>query len=329
MHTALRDAVQQAWPNCLHAAGAPDAIVDLDGDTEYLDELSPLDSLLRPVSDAAKENSTYECVDHQDLVYMFRASGSSAVVRRRASPSDESEGSLYVLKGINFYDFLSHRHAFKRNRDVFYRAIQTLISMPPHPNILSPPRIFAVANRDGGRAPINNNVERPGTRLSLRDKARWWLQMSLAVEHTHHTAHTYHKDIEPANFLVDDQGNAILIDWEQSVSARYTIAPEADGVWDAAEVVGLASSASPRACEAAEVFSLGRTMWVLLQEVWVADLYHLGPKEIIVSWDEDAKDTPDHWKAVVMRCLHLDPNERIGLTDLVRFWGEQQHISLD
>ena len=39
---------------------------------------------------------------------------------------------------------------------------------------------------------------------------------------------------------------------------------------------------------------------------------------------EDAGGIPDHWKAVVMRCLECDPNKRIGLSDLVRFWEGQQ-----
>lgn len=34
MRTALRDAVLQAWPNCVHVAVAPDVVVDLDGDAE-------------------------------------------------------------------------------------------------------------------------------------------------------------------------------------------------------------------------------------------------------------------------------------------------------
>jgi serine/threonine protein kinase len=166
-------------------------------------------------------------------------------------------------------------------------------------------------------------------------------------------------DIKLANFLVDDHGNTILIDWEQSGAPLYTLAPEADGEWDVDEVDGLNapprlvytqyqgpvrvnlprgrpawnvfpewSRRWPRACEAAEVFSLGRTMWMLLQEVPQEDVEDLDPKEIVVHWDEGADDIPDHWKAVVMRCLERDPNKRIRLTELIRFWERQQQISL-
>lgn len=56
--------------------------------------------------------------------------------------------------------------------------------------------------------------------------------MSSAILHTHLVARTYHMDIKPANFLVDDEGDLILIDWEQSGAPLYTLAPEASGEYD-------------------------------------------------------------------------------------------------
>ena len=77
-------------------------------------------------------------------------------------------------------------------------------------------------------------------------------------------------------------------------------------------------------CEAAEVFSLGWAMWMLLQEVPQGGCVE-DPEEIIVSWSEDADDVPDHRKATVMRCLERDPNQMMRLADLVQCWeGEQQ-----
>ncbi|KAH8749322.1 kinase-like domain-containing protein [Diaporthe sp. PMI_573] len=335
MRTAFGDAVRQAWPNCTFAAAAPDAIVDLDGKAkeginwrvryesalyqQYLCALSSVDSLL--MNDATQRN--YEYVDRRDLILFYHLSGrgTSAVVRR--APTVESD-LLYVLKGIEFVDFLTSRDEFMHNRDVFYHTIQTLASMPPHPNILSPPRILVVASYLGNegkavvcgtlypfmaRGSLEDQVTRSrkhGRCLSLQDKAVWCLQMSSAVAHTHHIAHTYHMDIKLANFLVDDHGNTILIDWEQSGAPLYTLAPEADGEWDVDEVDGLNapprlvytqyqgpvrvnlprgrpawnvfpewSRRWPRACEAAEVFSLGRTMWMLLQEVPQEDVEDL------------------------------------------------------
>ena len=78
----------------------------------------------------------------------------------------------------------------------------------------------------------------------------------------------------------------------------------------------------PRAWEGAEVFSLGRTMWMLLEQVTQNEVEGLG--EVVVSWSKVAKDIPEGRRGVVDRCLDLDPNGRIGLLALVNFWeGEK------
>jgi serine/threonine protein kinase len=59
--------------------------------------------------------------------------------------------------------------------------------------------------------------------------------MASAIAHTHFTAHKFHMDIKPANFVLDSNQNLILIDWEQSGAPLYTLAPEANGSWDVKE----------------------------------------------------------------------------------------------
>lgn len=140
------------------------------------------------------------------------------------------------------------------DRDVFYRAIKTISSMPPHPNIQPPPHVIAVAGdqKDQGQkllcgtlyrfmacGTLDDQVMRcksNGTRIELQDKALWCFQLSSALAHTHHVGHTYHMDIKPANVVVDDHGNAILIDWEQSGAPLCTLTPEANGDWDVEEM---------------------------------------------------------------------------------------------
>lgn len=170
-------------------------------------------------------------------------------------------------------------------------------------------------------------------------------------------AHTFHMDIKPANFVVNANKDLILIDWEQSGACQYSLAPEADGSWNVktAETIssnctGSHSSAPklvyekycgpyrenlawgrpkwkvfpywreyyPRALMAAEVFSLGRTIWMLLEQVPQSRLEDAD--EVVVSWSEDAMDVPKDWKAVVSRCLDPDPSKRIRLSGLVDFW---------
>ncbi|KAI4860724.1 hypothetical protein F4820DRAFT_435967 [Hypoxylon rubiginosum] len=70
------------------------------------------------------------------------------------------------------------------------------------------------------------------SRIPLNQKVRWCADMAAAVAHTHRQAKTYHMDIKPGNFLIDEHDNLALGDWEQSDSPATTLAPEADGTWD-------------------------------------------------------------------------------------------------
>ena len=59
-------------------------------------------------------------------------------------------------------------------------------------------------------------------------------------------------------------------------------------------------------------------MWMLLEQVAQSEVEDLD--EVIVSWSEVAKNVPDDWKTIVSRCLDIDPNKRIELSELVSFW---------
>ncbi|KAK4696820.1 hypothetical protein P7C71_g1164, partial [Lecanoromycetidae sp. Uapishka_2] len=193
------------------------------------------------------------------------------------------------------------------------------------------------------------------TREPRRNLARWCFQMVSAIAHTHFEAHTYHMDLKPPNILLDDEENIIVIDWEQSGAPRSTRAPEVDGTWDVQEVNNedvphliytkykgpprqnmahgrpkwnifpIWRQHCPRALEKAEVYSLGRTMWMLLQLVGSEELE--GNEKLAMYWDERSKDIPQHWKELVGRCLEPDPNTRVGLRELEAFWREEKQKS--
>ncbi|KAJ3954725.1 hypothetical protein N0V92_008769 [Colletotrichum tropicale] len=76
----------------------------------------------------------------------------------------------------------------------------------------------------------NSNALR--SRIPLATKVRWCTNMAAAIAHTHRQAKTYHMDIKPGNFLIDQDDNLVLGDWEQTDAPTTTIAPEADGTWD-------------------------------------------------------------------------------------------------
>ncbi|RSL62933.1 hypothetical protein CEP54_005496 [Fusarium duplospermum] len=199
-----------------------------------------------------------------------------------------------------------------------------------------------------------------GKQISLREKVKWCHQMSLVVAHTHRSLHTFHMDIQPGNFLVDSERNLVLIDWEQSGTSTTTLAPEADGTWDVNEepttkdtrLVYTKYTGPPRrnmpkdggtatfqawnvfpewqatlhrATELAEVFALGRTMWMVLTQTvdGFDEVKH--PNDVRVTWDSE-NDIPKNWIETVNRCMAEDPNERPNVEDLVKFWYVEQTL---
>ncbi|KAI1076824.1 kinase-like domain-containing protein [Whalleya microplaca] len=206
---------------------------------------------------------------------------------------------------------------------------------------------------------LDKHIERSNEsreRIPLSCKAKWCYQMAAALAHTHFVAHTYHMDIKPGNFLLDADSNLVLIDWEQCDAPISTAAPEIDGTWDVEEIpedqtttlrytkytgpdrrnmplttpgesgwntwnVFLVwSEQCPKALELAEVFSLGRCMWMLLRQPDMIAFEDIESTEEVVEDWESSEDIPAHWKHVIQRYLKHDPNERISLRELTDFW---------
>ena len=202
-----------------------------------------------------------------------------------------------------------------------------------------------------------------GERIPLSRKALWSYEMAAAIAHTHFVAHTYHMDIKPGNFLLDANFQLVLIDWEQSDAPITTVAPEVDGTWDVEEVPAeeglttalrytkytgperrnmpettpgpngwnvwnvfpLWNEQCPKALELAEVFSLGRSMWMLLRQPDMDAFEDLmSTEDLVEDWDS-SEDIPLRWRHVVQDCLKRNPNERIGLRKLLTFWDGVRH----
>ena len=210
----------------------------------------------------------------------------------------------------------------------------------------------------GNGTTLEDEIERAnkqGTGLALKEKAKWCWQMASAVHHTHRVAKTYHMDIKPGNFVFNIDRNLFLIDWEQHGAPACTIAPEADGTWDVEEAASEPSNTddrvlrrlryhkytgpprqnepwnwptwnvfpiwqetNPRALEAAEVFSLGRTMWMLLQQLLQEDVGASDKTPTV--WQSSSNDIPDQWRNIVNECNDPDPNKRPRLEGIVGFW---------
>ncbi|KAF9875018.1 phosphotransferase enzyme family protein [Colletotrichum karsti] len=192
-------------------------------------------------------------------------------------------------------------------------------------------------------------ANREGVRIPLALKAKWCHGMAFGIQHTHQVGKSYHMDLKPGNMLVDDEDDVRLIDWEQSGVSMFTHPPEVTIDQEAEESMTTVGKAGkpriiytphdgaprknqkwgfpdwnvfpewkrtcPRAAELAEVFSLGRTMWMLLEQV------EQSPDTAV--WTEISEDIPSEWKAMVNKCIERDPNDRPELDEVVEFWRNQ------
>ncbi|KAI4114213.1 MAG: hypothetical protein LQ345_004977 [Seirophora villosa] len=264
---------------------------------------------------------------------------------------------LYVFKGVDLGTFLESPTDFALQRDVCYHEVQSMSLLPRHPNIMPPPNTFVSVKIIAGdqqalvcgalypfisHGTIDDQIESAkatGTRLPPICKATWCFPIASAIAHAHFIAYTFHMDIKVSNFLLDADRNLLLIDWEQSGAALHTLAPEADGSWMGHQSGGRRilifwdgglSSTEARTStmvitakilpgvDPTEVFSLGRCMWTLMDEMTEQEIEECD--EIVVSWSEYTDGIPEDWKDVVNRCLASDPNDRIGLKEPVDFW---------
>ncbi|ATY61772.1 kinase-like domain [Cordyceps militaris] len=383
MRAALWSAVAAIWLDCarLDATSQPDTIINVTEDgswevvTDYL--LADYLSLLPEPSDFAAQGLT-KTVAFQNLTRLQQLGGRGCTTLVHDSSTPEAK---MVFKGVDFRTFLFTYESglVKEEITSFKRSIELLCHMPPHPYILPAPQILVTMTdrerkceyvcgclypfyTNGNLADKIEESNGTGVRIPLPLKAKWCYQMTAAIAHTHYEAKTFHMDIKPGNFILDDNSNVVLVDWEQNDAPVTTAAPEMDGTWDAQEMSERLPDGStttrvlyskyqgpprrnmpeetpgsngwnvwnsllhwqktcPKAAELAEVFSLGRTMWMLLSQYRSEDLDDVESTEDVVE-DWSGSDTiPASYKTLVGSCLERDPTKRPALEQVERFWA--------
>lgn len=325
-----------------------------------------------------------EQVEFAAIVRYDQLGGRGCATRIRRM--DKSSGDFMVFKGIEFRTFLTYTDdeddkTIRHMIHGWHRSNNLLRNMPKHPNVLpAPSKLVTYGNQDGvvcgtlqpfyEGGDVGSRIEKSNilrARIPLTTKVRWCTDMAAAVAHTHRQAKTYHMDIKPGNFLIDQDGNLVLGDWEQTDAPTTTIAPEADGTWDVEmeeEGGGLAgngwnrprlqytkyegpprrnteedvlgdypwntwnvfpgwSAEHPLALELAEVFSLGRAMWMLLRQpdMDFDEIEH--PSQLKTSW-EGAEDIHTAWVGMTDRCMAEEPNERPDVMEVLGFWQAER-----
>ncbi|OTA97005.1 hypothetical protein M434DRAFT_27349 [Hypoxylon sp. CO27-5] len=405
MRAALWGAVRIVWPACLQddSISRIDTVIDVDSQDSavkhviwkaYSHPWFPrfLDILVdsRYLVGRTTSNISSHKVPFEQLIRYEQLGGHRCATKVRLGRDAKD---FHVFKGVDFRTFLAQSDdegdsVIKHTVQGWHNSNTLLNTMPLHPNILPRP-LFLVTIRRGEQelacgtiqplyegGDLGSTIERSnfkGERLPLWLKAHWCANIAAALLHTHRVVKTYHMDIKPGNFLIDERQNLILCDWEQTDTPSTTLAPEADGTWDVMDegdgvsseenpttsrpkrrrfrytkydgpphrnvpedalgdaswhvwkVFPLWNQTHPFALELAEVFSLGRTMWMLLREpdMDFDDIDH--PNDLKTDW-ENSDDIPESWKDFVDRCMAMDPNNRPDMLEVSEFWEGEWKI---
>lgn len=201
---------------------------------------------------------------------------------------------------------------------------------------------------------LNYSVEQ-NIRISLAKKAKWCRQIVSGIYHVHSEGLSWHQDLKPPNIILDDEENIIIIDWEQGIGGTNTFisAPEtyrdADAHYsqgEGSEILYRRYKGPPRinnaigtphwdvfpawsvhcrkAVELAEVFSLGATMFLILEQVALEQVPGVEDYSTAkMAWSSESSDIPQAWKDTVSACTRENPNERISMKEVLAFWNNE------
>ncbi|KAI9755175.1 MAG: hypothetical protein M1815_005185 [Lichina confinis] len=343
---------------CEHLAASymPDAMIkveEIDGKMRcwmahndvydnYLDSLS-LNRFSLPV----------KCRSRLFYLQYLDGAGTKAIVKLRYRSEEK-----FLCKMLDFSDyFLYGDEKFHELRRTWEEELQLLQVLPWHPNIHTPHRFLLT---EPGCSPTRvcgmlvpclsgrTLDSEANDTTSVGVLTIWCLQMSAAVTHTHVVGGQYHMDIRPGNFILDEEGNAKLMNWGQHRASCCTLAPEVDGSIDLVRgsdpdcpsyapappspdgtgrfggpgwnVFARWMQISPRAVEAAEVYSLGKAMAFVLVGM-KEGRRRVEDEDILAALER--RDIPDDWSVEIRRCLCPRPMERPRISDGHAFWMRQ------
>ena len=182
---------------------------------------------------------------------------------------------------------------------------------------------------------------RDSGRLSSAVLCRWFKQLVMAVKFLAEQG-TWHGDIKPDNVLIDDEENAVLIDLARTFATSATASPEVkayyverlndsssptqsfsgDQITTTTEIVqfGIPKCWSLTQIMASEVYSIGRTMYLVTEAISMLDIYdRYGWIDIEVEFMskfDSNSETPDILQRLILQCLTPEAEKRISLDEL-------------
>ncbi|KAK3393275.1 hypothetical protein B0H63DRAFT_530964 [Podospora didyma] len=234
MRAAVWDSIRHIWPHCsVHPdLNKLDAVVGIESIDSSIEKVA-WHIYSHPLFPRFMQNLADETLGHtlpgpdslgaMDLANLIRY--------------EQLGGRGCTTPGTDFRTALHHsddegdntiRNLIRSWREEY----NTLQNLPPHHNILPPPRTLvtiqwpdqsAKPNVCGALFPFY-----PGGSVASRIEESNEEGIRISLE-------TYHMDIKPGNFIADERDRLILCDWEQNDAPATTIAPEADETWDVTE----------------------------------------------------------------------------------------------
>lgn len=138
-----------------------------------------------------------------------------------------------------------------------------------------------------------------------------------AVHWLHIEQKSFHGDIKPDNIIIHPSSSGeerlVLIDFSQDESTAATAPPEAKGG-------GFLRTWSGEALERADVYALGRTLYILAKGLSMNELYMELFRDINFMYETDLKGIDRPMRGVVEMCTRRDPTERPGLGELKKIF---------
>ncbi|KAI5865744.1 hypothetical protein GGS23DRAFT_593922 [Durotheca rogersii] len=143
---------------------------------------------------------------------------------------------------------LPHKHGselfvFKTNLrepNSIYHELKLLLTMAPHPNIIPKPRYVVTTADDGAPSPrllgfildyygsgTLQSVLEGNSRLPLRTKMRWAMQIVRTMSAISESPAQFYSDLKPDNLMLTQDGlDLVFIDFEQAGNWDTFLAPE-------------------------------------------------------------------------------------------------------
>lgn len=236
----------------------------------------------------------------------------------------EYNGKLHIAKGPLY----PHRALLDLSE------VKNLIALPArHPNVMGPPTALITLGETDDRVcgflttyHCNGNVEfyaralREQGKLSPKLLFKWALQLVDAVAFLARHR-TFHGDLKPDNIVVTDKEDIVLIDFTRLFTTFVTASPEIRKLCagSGGTKLGIPAHWPMESVLPSEVYSIGRTLYLLCEGVEMAQVYRE------MGWTQDApfptefapgSPTPPELQKIISLCVSPEPSQRPSLDAL-------------